>query len=83
VLRRRNTGGFAVAGLGYLTSSIDERRAQPMKAVESGTARCPRCMALTGYQFFDHGATLLYEVRCSSCSNVYTEVTELPSASAA
>ena len=54
-----------------------------MKAVESGTARCPRCMALTGYQFFDRGATLLYEVRCSSCSNVYTEVTELPSASAA
>lgn len=55
-----------------------------MKAVESGTARCPRCMALTGYKFFDRGDdTLLYEVRCESCSNVYTEVTVVPAASAA
>jgi hypothetical protein len=54
-----------------------------MTAVESGTARCPRCMALTGYQFFDRGATLLYEVRCTACSNVYTEVTELAAAPAA
>jgi hypothetical protein len=54
-----------------------------MKAVESGTTRCPRCMVLTGYEFFDHGDTLLYEVRCTSCANVYTEVTALQAVSAA
>jgi phage FluMu protein Com len=54
-----------------------------MKAVESGTARCPRCMALTDYQFFDRGDSLLYEVRCTACANVYAEVTELPATSAA
>jgi hypothetical protein len=55
-----------------------------MKPVETGTARCPRCMALTGYQFFDRGdGTLSYEVRCGVCGNVYIEVTEVPAASAA
>lgn len=55
-----------------------------MNTLERGTTRCPRCMALTGYQFIDRGdQTLLYEVRCESCSNVYTELTELPGVSAA
>jgi phage FluMu protein Com len=55
-----------------------------MKAVESGITRCPRCMVLTGYKFFDRGDdTLLYEVRCESCGNVYSEVTGVPAASAA
>jgi hypothetical protein len=53
-----------------------------MKAVERGTTRCPRCMVPTDYQFFDRGdETLLYEVRCGSCTNVYTEVTVVPAAS--
>jgi hypothetical protein len=55
-----------------------------MTTVERGTTRCPRCMALTGYQFIDRGDhTLLYEVRCVSCSNVYTEITDMPAVSAA
>jgi len=53
-----------------------------MKPVETGTTRCPRCMAPTDYQFFDLGdETLLYEVRCGSCASVYTEVTGVPAAS--
>ena len=55
-----------------------------MKAIERGTARCPRCMALAGYQFFDRGDnTLSYEVRCDVCENVYVEITEVPAPSAA
>jgi hypothetical protein len=55
-----------------------------MKAIEHGTARCPRCMALAEYQFFDRDDdTLSYEVRCDVCKNVYIEITGVPAASAA
>jgi hypothetical protein len=41
-------------------------------------------MAFAEYQFFDRGDdTLSYEVRCKVCKNVYVEVTELPTPSAA
>jgi hypothetical protein len=69
--------------LGYLASNGYEGLAT-MKAIERGTARCPRCMALAEYQFFDRGDdTLSYEVRCNVCKNVYIEITEVPAASAA
>jgi phage FluMu protein Com len=49
-----------------------------MKVIERGTARCPRCMTLAEYQFFDRGDdTLSYEVRCDACKNVYVEITEV------
>ncbi len=42
--------------------------------VERGTARCPRCMAQTGYCFReDDGGLLSYEVSCAPCGFVYVE----------
>lgn len=47
-----------------------------MRVVETGTARCPRCMTHTEYRFLDEGdGALHYEVACDSCGNVYSEVT--------
>jgi hypothetical protein len=49
-----------------------------MVTVERGRARCPRCMQLAEYQFLDRGNdTLEYQVQCSSCGNVHSEVTVL------
>ena len=45
-------------------------------AVESGHARCPRCMAWAEYRFLDHGDNKLeYEVKCGACGHVHSEVT--------
>ena len=42
--------------------------------VERGAARCPRCMALTDYRFYESdGGVLRYEVACQPCGNVYSE----------
>ena len=44
--------------------------------VESGRARCPRCMAWAEYRFLDHGDNRLeYEVQCGACGHVHSEVT--------
>lgn len=44
-------------------------------AVESGRARCPRCMAWAEYRFLDHGDNKLeYEVQCATCGHVHSEV---------
>lgn len=44
--------------------------------VERGRARCPRCMAWAEYRFLDLGDNKLeYEVRCTVCSHVHSEVT--------
>lgn len=42
--------------------------------VEMGAARCPRCMAMADYRFYENGDDLLYEVSCRPCGNVYSEV---------
>jgi len=45
-------------------------------AVESGRARCPRCMAWAEYRFLDLGDNRLeYEVQCKACGHVHSEVT--------
>lgn len=46
-----------------------------MVTVEHGRTRCPRCMSWAEYQFLDRGDdTLEYQVQCSSCGNVHSEV---------
>jgi hypothetical protein len=46
-----------------------------MNVVERGTARCPRCMALTNYCFGEiDGGILRYEVSCQPCGHVYVEL---------
>jgi hypothetical protein len=46
-----------------------------MNVVERGTARCPRCMALTDYCFGEtSGGILRYEVSCQPCGHVYVEL---------
>ena len=46
-----------------------------MNVVERGTARCPRCMALTNYCFHEtSGGILRYEVSCEPCGHVYVEL---------
>lgn len=46
-----------------------------MNVVERGTARCPRCMALTDYCFHETpGGILRYEVSCQPCGHVYVEL---------
>ena len=42
--------------------------------VETGTARCPRCMVMAKYSFYENGDKLIYEVSCQPCGNVYSEV---------
>lgn len=47
-------------------------------AVERGHARCPRCMAWADYQILDRGDNMLeYEVRCTACGNLHSEVSVL------
>lgn len=64
---------------GYSASTRTRRGADVntnTKTVETGTARCPRCMVHTEYRFLDRGDdTLLYEVDCTACGHVYSEVT--------
>ncbi len=42
--------------------------------VEEGTARCPRCMAMADYRFYETDANFLYEVSCRPCGHVHSEV---------
>lgn len=52
--------------------------------VERGRARCPRCMAWAEYQFLDLGENRLkYEVRCTVCTHVHSEVTGVSTAASA
>ncbi len=52
--------------------------------IESGRTRCPRCAAWTGYLFLERGDNKLeYEVRCSACGNVHSEITVLATATTA
>lgn len=46
--------------------------------VEKGSARCPRCMAVADYRFYENDDDLLYEVSCQPCGNVYSEVCSPP-----
>jgi hypothetical protein len=53
-------------------------------AVESGRARCPRCMAWAEYRFLDRGENKLeYEVKCGACGNVHSEVSVVSTATTA
>jgi hypothetical protein len=50
-------------------------------AIETGRTRCPRCMAWTEYRFLDLGDNKLeYEVRCTTCGNIHSEVTVVTAA---
>jgi hypothetical protein len=52
--------------------------------IESGRTRCPRCAAWTDYLFLERGDNKLeYEVRCSACGNVHSEITVLATATMA
>lgn len=42
--------------------------------VEKGAARCPRCMAMVGYRFYEHDDQIVYEVSCQPCGHVHSEV---------
>jgi transposase-like protein len=45
-----------------------------MVVVESGSARCPRCMAPAVYRFHESVDGLIrYEVSCQLCGNAYFE----------
>jgi hypothetical protein len=46
--------------------------------VERGSARCPHCVAVADYTFVEGELdTVLYEVDCRSCGEVYSEVSSL------
>jgi hypothetical protein len=46
--------------------------------VERGSARCPHCVAVADYTFVEGELdTVLYEVDCRSCGEVYSEVNSL------
>ena len=46
--------------------------------VERGSARCPHCVAVADYTFVESELdTVLYEVDCRSCGEVYSEVNSL------
>lgn len=46
--------------------------------VEEGAARCPRCMAIADYRFYERDGNVLYEVSCRPCGNVHSEVCSSP-----
>jgi hypothetical protein len=48
--------------------------------VERGSARCPRCMVVVDYHFYESAdGSFRYEVTCGACVNVYSEVSSPPS----
>jgi hypothetical protein len=50
-----------------------------MSVVEMGAARCPRCMAMAEYRFYeDDRQHVHYEVSCAPCGNVHSELCTLP-----
>jgi Zn ribbon nucleic-acid-binding protein len=48
--------------------------------VEAGSARCPRCMAVADYRFYENATNLRYEVSCVPCGHVHSEVCPSPRA---
>ena len=47
--------------------------------VERGSARCPRCMVLTDYCFYEgDDGQLRYEVACQPCGHVHSEECSAP-----
>jgi hypothetical protein len=50
-----------------------------MSVVERGAARCPRCMAMADYRFYEDDQRLVhYEVSCTPCGNVHSELCSPP-----
>jgi hypothetical protein len=60
-------------------SPVTRSGVDPMSVVvERGSARCPRCVAVADYTFVESELdTVLYEVDCRSCGEVYSEVNSL------
>jgi uncharacterized protein (DUF983 family) len=53
-----------------------------MRAIETGTGRCPKCARQAEYRFLDRGDALEYEVQCARCGNSYSEVIAVPATAA-